>query len=240
MTKTTVTATTKQKIKFLEKLSMFWTVVSVIFSAGFTVFALFSKWGRSAYSYILIAVLAAYFLIFIVFIVLSARHDKKKLEFSDEPTEGAELNENDAGGAVTVKKNAEAPCPSNAKPLTAFERKVRKNTKKRIKALKSGLAILKGVSNVLYIIMTITVMAGAVSMNDAHSVFSWIVVSVSLLLAVGWLVFKTTLIILKSLIPKIVRKNTYAVYSVINGKVQEHERLNKFIKKVSDKYRKEK
>jgi len=244
-TKTTVTAVTKEKTKLLEKLSMLWTVVSVLFSAGFTVFGLFSKWGKSTYWYVMFAVLAAYFVIFILFIILSARRDKKKFEFPlSQPPQNSADSENEKAG---LSNGAESEIQTQAADaqragltgFSKFPKKRKKKTRKRIKALKSGLAILKGISNILYIVMTITIMAGAASMNDAHSVFSWIVISVALLLAVLWLSFKITLLVIKTVLPRLVRKNTYAVYNVINGKVQESERLNRIIKKFSDKHRKE-
>lgn len=215
------TVTVKQKTTILQKLSLAWTILSVLFSIGFMVFGIVSKWGDTRIIIVLIAIIAAYILIFSLFIFLSFKHDKKMLLLK-------------SSGDINSIDNKEKE---------RLEKQYAKNNKKvvrRMADLKSGLSILKAVMNILYIVMTMAVMASAWGMRDIHSVFAWIVIALSLLLAALSLVFKlATLILKKVVLPRIAKKGTYTVYHVIDGKIQEKKKLNNVLKKLTDKYKKE-
>ncbi len=68
-----------RKRSILQKLSILWTIVSVLFSIGFMFFGLFSKWGNTKYFFVLLSIVCAYIVIFIVFIWFLTKKDKTTL-----------------------------------------------------------------------------------------------------------------------------------------------------------------
>ncbi len=112
--------------------------------------------------------------------------------------------------------------------------------KRSVADFKSGLSIIKSLLNLLYVVMTITVMVGAASMIDVHAVFAWIVIVISLVFSVLKLSFGIALLVFKRIIlPKMAKKGSYTLYSVVGGKVTESKRINGLLKKLSAKFKKE-
>ncbi len=68
----------KDKIAVFKKLSLAWTVISLVFSTAFLVYSIFSKFGNPVYRYVSIAALGAYVLIFVVLFVFAVLGKKKK------------------------------------------------------------------------------------------------------------------------------------------------------------------
>lgn len=68
----------KDKIAVFKKLSLAWTIISLVFSTAFLVYSIFSKFGNPVYRYVSIAALGAYVLIFVVLFVFAVLGKKKK------------------------------------------------------------------------------------------------------------------------------------------------------------------
>lgn len=68
----------KDKIAVFKKLSLAWTIISLVFSTAFLIYSIFSKFGNPVYRYVSIAALGAYVLIFVVLFVFAVLGKKKK------------------------------------------------------------------------------------------------------------------------------------------------------------------
>ncbi|MDD4839904.1 MAG: hypothetical protein PHE93_04450 [Clostridia bacterium] len=215
-TKSNTIVSTRQKISILEKLSFAWTILSVLFSTGFVIFAILTQWGATQYSYILLGIICLYIVVFASIIAIRAARGKKKQNLLMLEAQ----SENEGKASALLQKE-------NSKRL--------KRTKKMLKDYKSGINILKAMTNFLFIVMTIILMCSAVSMRGTNSLIAWASVSVSLLLSLLSLTFKIATFAVKKTLPYIAKKGTYSLYEVIDGKVKEKTRTNKMIQKFKNK-----
>ena len=254
-TKSSVIVKAKNKIGLLEKLSFAWTIISVLFSTGFMIFAVATRWGNSKYIYILLGIICAYIFVFVLIIALRNVFAKKKFEvqnFNDKEENSVAQTSGDSNPQQNesilqqVSKNSELQSlqkegsNQNNNTEKKIDNKRLRQTKKLLNDYKSGLSILKALTNLLYIIMTITVMFSAASMRGVNGIAAWVTIIISLVLAILTLSFKISTIVLKKMLPSIARKGMYTVYEVIDGKVKERARTNKFIANLTKKYKEKK
>lgn len=230
-TMATVAVKAKSKISIMEKLSFVWTILSVLFSTAFMIFAIAKQWGNSKYLFVLLGIICAYIVVFVVIISIRNALAKRKGELQKHEQESIE-SKNLTETTTTVKVDTEPKIEKSAR------KKGLKRTKVLLKDYKSGLGLLKALMNLLYIVMTITVMVGAASMRGENNIVAWISISISLVLALLTLSFKIATLVLKKMLPRIARKGVYTLYEVVNGKVQEKKRTNKIVAKLTQKYTK--
>ncbi|MGN1097154.1 MAG: hypothetical protein ACI4QU_04895 [Christensenellales bacterium] len=68
----------KDKIAVFQKLSLAWTIISLLFSTAFLVYSVFTKFGNPIYRYVSLGALGIYVLIFLSLFIFAVEGKKKK------------------------------------------------------------------------------------------------------------------------------------------------------------------
>ncbi len=68
----------KDKIAVFQKLSLAWTIISLLFSTAFLIYSVFAKFGNPIYRYVSLGALGIYVLIFLSLFIFAVEGKKKK------------------------------------------------------------------------------------------------------------------------------------------------------------------
>ncbi len=67
----------KDKIAVFQKLSLAWTIISLLFSTAFLIYSVFAKFGNPIYRYVSLGALGIYVLIFLSLFIFAVEGKKK-------------------------------------------------------------------------------------------------------------------------------------------------------------------
>ena len=109
-----------------------------------------------------------------------------------------------------------------------------------LKTYKTGIAVFKGILNVVYCSLTITVLLYSFSGSETERILSWVVTIATLVFAVLSIVFKIVVLILSNLIPKLAKLGAQAAKEAIEEKINESPTLTQVVNYVKKRETKKK
>ena len=113
--------------------------------------------------------------------------------------------------------------------LLIFASEGKKKKRMLLKTYKTGIAVFKGILNIVYCALTITVLLYSFSGSEAEKILSWIITIATLIFAVLSIVFKIVVLILSNLIPKLAKLGAQAAKEAIEEKINESPTLTQVV-----------
>ena len=124
--------------------------------------------------------------------------------------------------------------------LLIFASEGKKKKRMLLKTYKTGIAVFKGILNVVYCTLTITVLLYSFSGSETERILSWVVTIATLVFAVLSIVFKIVVLILSNLIPKLAKLGAQAAKEAIEEKINESPTLTQVVNYVKKRETKKK
>ncbi len=113
--------------------------------------------------------------------------------------------------------------------LLIFASEGKKKKRMLLKTYKTGIAVFKGILNIVYCALTITVLLYSFSGSETEKILSWIITIATLVFAVLSIVFKIVVLILSNLIPKLAKLGAQAAKEAIEEKINESPTLTQVV-----------
>lgn len=124
--------------------------------------------------------------------------------------------------------------------LLIFASEGKKKKRMLLKTYKTGIAVFKGILNVVYCTLTITVLLYSFSGSETERILSWVITIATLVFAVLSIVFKIVVLILSNLIPKLAKLGAQAAKEAIEEKINESPTLTQVVNYVKKRETKKK
>lgn len=124
--------------------------------------------------------------------------------------------------------------------LLIFASEGKKKKRMLLKTYKTGIAVFKGILNVVYCSLTITVLLYSFSGSETERILSWVITIATLVFAVLSIVFKIVVLILSNLIPKLAKLGAQAAKEAIEEKINESPTLTQVVNYVKKRETKKK